>query len=77
MIYCYYSKPLLVLGNRHINPPLHKYRFNYKDGKVAREMFDVGDFIFSYDLKSAYHHIPIFEEHQPTALFLSDDLLLL
>jgi len=27
-------------------------------------MFDVGDFIFSYDLKSAYHHIEIFEEHQ-------------
>jgi hypothetical protein len=41
---------LLVLGNRHINPPLHQYRFNYKDGKVAREMFDVGDFIFSYTI---------------------------
>ena len=27
-------------------------------------MFDVGDFIFSYDLKSAYHHIDIFEENQ-------------
>ena len=25
-------------------------------------MFDVGDFIFSSDLKSAYHHIEIFEE---------------
>jgi hypothetical protein len=28
------------------------------------EMFDVGDFIFSPDLKSAYHHIVIFEELQ-------------
>ena len=27
-------------------------------------MFDVGDFIFSYDLKSVYHNIEIFEEHQ-------------
>jgi hypothetical protein len=27
-------------------------------------MFDVGDFIFSSDLKSAYHHIEIFEELQ-------------
>ena len=27
-------------------------------------MFDVGDFIFSYDLISAYHHIEIFEEHE-------------
>ena len=58
------SKPRLILDYRHINPHLHKYGFNYKDGKVAREMFDVGDFIFSYDLKSAFHHIPIFEEHQ-------------
>ena len=27
-------------------------------------MFDVVDFIFSYDLKYAFHHIEIFEEHQ-------------
>ena len=27
-------------------------------------MFDVGDFVFSSDLKSAYHHIEIFEELQ-------------
>ena len=27
-------------------------------------MFDVGDFIFSSDLKSAYHHNEIFEELQ-------------
>jgi hypothetical protein len=30
-------------------------------------MFDVGDFIFSYDLISAYHHIEIFEEHADKA----------
>jgi hypothetical protein len=43
---------------------LHRFKFKYGDGKVAREMFDIGDFIFSPDLKSAYHHIVIFEEHQ-------------
>ena len=58
------SKPRLVLDCGDINPHLHKYRLKYEDGKVAREMFDVGDFIFSYYLKSAYHHIEIFEEHQ-------------
>jgi hypothetical protein len=47
-----------------MNPHLHKYRFTYEDDKVAGEMFDVGDFIFSCDLKSAYHHIEIFEVHQ-------------
>jgi hypothetical protein len=40
------------------------YRFKHEDGKIARDMFDVGDFIFSSDLKSAYHHIEIFEELQ-------------
>ena len=58
------DKPLLVLDYRHINSHLHKYRFKYEDDKVAREMFDVVYFIFSFDLKSAYHHIDIFEEHQ-------------
>ena len=58
------SKPRLVLDCRHMNPHLHKYRFTYEDDKVAGEMFDVGDFIFSPDLKSACHHIVIFEEHQ-------------
>jgi hypothetical protein len=58
------SDDRLVLDCRHINPHLHKYRFICEDGKVAREMFDVGDFIFSYDLISAYHHIEIFEEHE-------------
>ena len=55
------GKPRLVLDCRHINPHLHKYKFKYEDDKVAREMFDVGDFIFSYVLRYAYHHIDIFE----------------
>ena len=58
------KKPRLVLEYRHINPHLHKYRFNYEDEKIAREKYDVGDFIFSSDLKSAYNHIEILEELQ-------------
>ncbi|VDI59227.1 Hypothetical predicted protein [Mytilus galloprovincialis] len=58
------SKPRLVLDCRHINPHLFKYRFKYEDCKVARELFKENDFIFSYDLKSAYHHLEIFKEHQ-------------
>ena len=64
------SKPRLVLDCRHINPHLHRFRFKYGDGKVASEMFDVSDFIFSYDLKSAYHHIEIFEKQQQYLSFL-------
>ena len=58
------SKPRLVLDCRHINPHLFRYKFKYEDGNVARELLQKGDFIFSYDLKSAYHHITIFSEHQ-------------
>jgi len=54
------SKSRLVLDCRHIKPHLHRYRFKYNDGKAAREIFDVGDFIFSYDLKYVYHYIEIF-----------------
>jgi hypothetical protein len=31
---------------------------------VARELFAKGDHLFKYDLKEAYHHIEILEEHR-------------
>jgi hypothetical protein len=33
------------------------FKYKYEDATVARQMFYKGDFMFSYDLKSAYHHI--------------------
>jgi hypothetical protein len=54
------SKPRLVLDFRHINPHLFEYRFKYEDIKVARNIFQEGDYSFSYDLKSTYHHIEMF-----------------
>lgn len=35
-----------------------------EDVKIAREIFQKGDFLISFDLKSAYHHIEIFEHHK-------------
>ncbi|VDI11263.1 Hypothetical predicted protein [Mytilus galloprovincialis] len=58
------SKPRLVLDCRHINIHLFKFRFKYEDTKVAREMFQKDDFLFSFDLKSAYHHIEICQIHR-------------
>lgn len=54
------SKLRLVLDARHINPHIVRYKHKYEDAKTARQLFEQGDFIFSYDLKSAYHHISIF-----------------
>lgn len=55
------SKLRLVLNARHVNPHLFKYKHQYEDAKVAKCMFTAEDYIFSFDLKSAYHHIEIHE----------------
>lgn len=57
------GKPRLVLDCRHINPELFKYRCCFEDQSVARQMFGAGDFLFSFDIRSAYHHIMIYPEH--------------
>ena len=58
------GKPRLVLDCRHINQFIHEFSFRMEDVKVAREIFQKGYFLFSFDLKSAYHHIEIFEHHR-------------
>ena len=54
----------MVLDCRYINPHLFKFKFKYEDAEVARDIFQTGDYVFSYDLKSAYHHIDIFPDHR-------------
>ena len=39
---------------------MYKFKHKYEDAVTARQLFNKGDFIFSYDLKSAYHHLRIF-----------------
>ena len=48
------GKPRLVLDCRHINQFIHEFSFRMEDVKVAREIFQKGSFLFSFDLKSAY-----------------------
>jgi hypothetical protein len=54
------SKLRLVLDARQINPHLFKFKHKYEDANTAMQLFDKGNYIFSYDLKSAYHHLSIF-----------------
>lgn len=56
------GKKRLVLDCRHINEYLVKYKFKYEDINTATQMFRKGSYLFSYDLKSAYHHIMIQNE---------------
>ncbi|XP_053401634.1 uncharacterized protein LOC128546105 [Mercenaria mercenaria] len=58
------GKPRLVLDCRHINPFLHQFNVKFEDIKVAETLFDKNSFLFTFDLKGAYHHIDIFPEHR-------------
>ena len=58
------GKPRLVLDCRHINPALHLFNVKFEDIRIASEMFDLSSYVYTFDLKSAYHHIAIFPGHR-------------
>ena len=58
------GKKRLILDLRYINKCLRKMRVKYEDWKIALSYFMTEAFMFSFDLKSGYHHIEIFESHQ-------------
>jgi len=57
------GKARLVLDCRHINPCLHLFKIKFEDMKVAEVLFDKNSFEFTFDLRSAYHHVDICESH--------------
>ena len=54
----------LVLDCRHLNKCLAKFKFKYEDVSVARQLFEKGTYLFSLDLRSAYHHISVWGPHR-------------
>ena len=58
------SKQRLVINLRYLNGYLWKDKFKYEDMHIAILLFQPGDYIFSFDLKSGYHNIDIFEPHR-------------
>lgn len=58
------GKKRLVLDLRHVNPRLYKQKFKCEDVDTAVLMLNPGDFLFTFDIKSAYHHVEIIEEYQ-------------
>ena len=57
-------KKRLILDLRHVNKPLVKQSVKYEDWKTAMSYFAKDTYMFSFDLKSGYHHIDIAQEHQ-------------
>ena len=50
-------KKRLILDLRYVHQFLWKSKIKFDDWNVALEYFKQGDFMFSFDLKSGYHHI--------------------
>ena len=54
----------LVVNLRYLNTFLWKQRFKYEDLRTAMLLFERDDYMFSFDLKSGYHHVDVAEVHQ-------------
>ena len=57
------GKKRLVINLKFLNQYLWKEHFKYEDLRTLMQMFTPEDYVFSFDLKSGYHHVDIFPEH--------------
>ena len=58
------GKKRLVVNLRHVNRSLWNQKFKYEDLCVAMMMFKQGEWMFSFDLKSGYHHVDVAKCHR-------------
>ena len=58
------QKLRLILDCRYISSFLRVPGFKCDDIRTIRDLFEVGDYFFKFDIKSGYHHIDILEAHQ-------------
>ena len=57
------GKKRLVVNLRYLNRYLWKQKFKYEDLRTAMLLFEKDDYLFSFDLKSGYHHVDIAQTH--------------
>ena len=57
------SKKRLILDLRHVNQSIWKQKLKCEDWRVLLSYISKDDFLFSFDLKSGYHHFDIFPDH--------------
>ena len=59
------GKKRLILDLRYINEHLYKDKIKFDDRKCFENNLEYTDgYAFKFDLKSGYHHVDVFEEHQ-------------
>ena len=65
------GKKCLMLDLRYVNQHIFKQKFKFEDWRVGLDYFEKGCYFTKFDLKSGYHHLDIFPEHQPYLGFSS------
>ena len=68
------GKKSLILDLRHVNLHIYKQKFRCEDLHTIKNVCSKDFFVFSFDLKSGYHHVDIFHDHRK-CLALSWDLV--
>jgi hypothetical protein len=68
------GKKRLILDLRYVNKCLLKRKVKYEDWRVALPYFEKDAYMFSFDLKSGYHHVAIYNDHQTFLGFAWKDL---
>jgi hypothetical protein len=58
-------KQCLIPDLRYVNNHVYNQTIKFEDWRTALEYFESGSFFTKFDLKSGYHHLDIFSEHQP------------
>ena len=58
------GKQRLVLNLRHVNQFVWKQKFKYEDLRIAMMLFRPSEYMFTFDLKSGYHHVEVTQAHR-------------
>ena len=58
------DKKRLILDLRYVNKHIYKQKIKFEDWRTAINYFGPGKYFTKFDLKSGYHHLDIFSEHQ-------------
>ena len=69
------GKQRLVIDLRYINQYLHQCKFKYEGLNVLPPLFQQGDYMITFDLKSGYHHVDIHEDFWSYLGFSWNDFL--
>ena len=71
------NRKRLMIDLRYLNGHLLKENFKCENLRLAMLMFQKGDYLFSFDLKSGYHHVDIHKSHWQYLGFAWDNEILL